>query len=124
MMTVTSVYGVIDGLFISNFVGKTPFAAIKEPDGCKKCSRRAINYLIIILSAFTNNDFCRDVSAAYHAFELFLADNFYAELLRLIKLRARRLPRYYEGGFPCYGRLALSALTFYYLLRFTALKRG
>ena len=28
MMVVTSVYGVIDGLFISNFVGKTPFAAI------------------------------------------------------------------------------------------------
>lgn len=28
MMIVTSVYGVIDGLFISNFVGKTPFAAI------------------------------------------------------------------------------------------------
>ena len=28
MMTVTSIYGVIDGLFVSNFVGKTPFAAI------------------------------------------------------------------------------------------------
>lgn len=28
MMVVTSVYGVIDGLFVSNFVGKTPFAAI------------------------------------------------------------------------------------------------
>lgn len=28
MMVVTSVYGVIDGFFISNFVGKTPFAAI------------------------------------------------------------------------------------------------
>lgn len=28
MMVVTSIYGVIDGLFISNFVGKTPFAAI------------------------------------------------------------------------------------------------
>lgn len=28
MMIVTSVYGVIDGLFISNFVGKTPFAVI------------------------------------------------------------------------------------------------
>ena len=28
MMIVTSVYGVIDGLFISNFAGKTPFAAI------------------------------------------------------------------------------------------------
>lgn len=28
MMIVTSVYGVIDGLFVSNFVGKTPFAAI------------------------------------------------------------------------------------------------
>ena len=28
MLVVTSVYGVIDGLFISNFVGKTPFAAI------------------------------------------------------------------------------------------------
>lgn len=28
MMAVTSVYGVIDGLFISNFVGKTPFASI------------------------------------------------------------------------------------------------
>lgn len=28
MMIVTSIYGVIDGLFVSNFVGKTPFAAI------------------------------------------------------------------------------------------------
>lgn len=28
MMVVTSIYGVIDGLFVSNFVGKTPFAAI------------------------------------------------------------------------------------------------
>ncbi len=28
MMVVTSVYGVVDGLFISNFAGKTPFAAI------------------------------------------------------------------------------------------------
>lgn len=28
MMIVTSIYGVIDGLFISNFVGDTPFAAI------------------------------------------------------------------------------------------------
>lgn len=28
MMVVTSIYGVIDGFFVSNFVGKTPFAAI------------------------------------------------------------------------------------------------
>lgn len=28
MMVFTSIYGVIDGLFVSNFVGKTPFAAI------------------------------------------------------------------------------------------------
>ncbi len=28
MMVFTSVYGVVDGLFVSNFVGKTPFAAI------------------------------------------------------------------------------------------------
>ena len=28
MVTFTSVYGVVDGLFVSNFVGKTPFAAI------------------------------------------------------------------------------------------------
>ena len=28
MMIFTSVYGVVDGLFVSNFVGKTPFAAI------------------------------------------------------------------------------------------------
>lgn len=28
MMILTSVYGVIDGLFISNFAGETPFAAI------------------------------------------------------------------------------------------------
>ncbi len=28
MMVFTSVYGVVDGFFISNFVGKTPFAAI------------------------------------------------------------------------------------------------
>lgn len=28
MMILTSVYGVVDGLFVSNFVGKTPFAAL------------------------------------------------------------------------------------------------
>lgn len=28
MMIVTSIYGVVDGYFISNFVGKTPFAAV------------------------------------------------------------------------------------------------
>ena len=28
MMVVTSVYVVVDGLFVSNFVGKTPFAAL------------------------------------------------------------------------------------------------
>ncbi len=28
MMICTSVYGVVDGLFVSNFVGKTPFAAV------------------------------------------------------------------------------------------------
>lgn len=28
MMVVTSIYGVVDGFFISNFVGKTPFAAV------------------------------------------------------------------------------------------------
>lgn len=28
MMVFTSIYGVVDGLFISNFVGKTPFAAV------------------------------------------------------------------------------------------------
>ena len=28
MMLFTSIYGVVDGLFVSNFAGKTPFAAI------------------------------------------------------------------------------------------------
>ena len=28
MMVITSVYGVVDGFFVSNFVGKTPFAAV------------------------------------------------------------------------------------------------
>ena len=28
MMLVTSIYGVVDGFFISNFIGKTPFAAV------------------------------------------------------------------------------------------------
>ena len=28
MMVFTSVYGVVDGFFVSNFVGKTPFAAV------------------------------------------------------------------------------------------------
>ena len=28
MMVFTSIYGVVDGFFISNFVGKTPFAAV------------------------------------------------------------------------------------------------
>ena len=33
MMIFTSIYGVVDGLFVSNFVGKTPFAAI-NPAPC------------------------------------------------------------------------------------------
>ncbi len=28
MMILTSIYGVVDGLFVSNFIGKTPFAAV------------------------------------------------------------------------------------------------
>ena len=28
MMIFTSIYGVVDGVFVSNFVGKTPFAAL------------------------------------------------------------------------------------------------
>lgn len=28
MMVFTSIYGVIDGLFVSNYVGKIPFAAV------------------------------------------------------------------------------------------------
>ena len=28
MMVFTSIYGVVDGLFVSNYVGKTPFAAV------------------------------------------------------------------------------------------------
>ena len=28
MMIFTSIYGVVDGVFVSNFAGKTPFAAI------------------------------------------------------------------------------------------------
>ena len=32
MMVVTSVYVVVDGLFVSNFVGKTPFAALIQTD--------------------------------------------------------------------------------------------
>ena len=28
MMIFTSIYGVVDGIFVSNFVGKTPFAAV------------------------------------------------------------------------------------------------
>ena len=28
MLIFTSIYGVVDGLFVSNFVGKTPFAAV------------------------------------------------------------------------------------------------
>ena len=28
MLIVTSIYSVVDGFFVSNFVGKTPFAAI------------------------------------------------------------------------------------------------
>ena len=32
MMIFTSIYSVVDGVFVSNFVGKTPFAAIKDID--------------------------------------------------------------------------------------------
>jgi len=41
MMIFTSIYGVVDGLFVSNFVGKTPFAAIN-----------LIMPLLIIIGAF------------------------------------------------------------------------
>ena len=30
MMIFTSIYSVVDGLFVSNFVGKSAFAAVKE----------------------------------------------------------------------------------------------
>ncbi len=30
MMILTSIYGVVDGLFVSNFVGKTAFAAVQS----------------------------------------------------------------------------------------------
>ena len=29
MMVFTSIYGVVDGYFVSNYVGKTPFTAVK-----------------------------------------------------------------------------------------------
>ena len=32
MMIFTSIYGVVDGLFVSNFVGKTAFAAINRSE--------------------------------------------------------------------------------------------
>ena len=32
MMIFTSIYGVVDGLFVSNFVGKVPFAAMGRKD--------------------------------------------------------------------------------------------
>ena len=32
MMILTSIYGVVDGLFVSNFVGKTAFAAVNSCD--------------------------------------------------------------------------------------------
>lgn len=41
MMIFTSIYGIVDGLFVSNFVGKTPFAAIN-----------LIMPILIILGAF------------------------------------------------------------------------
>lgn len=30
MMIVTSIYSIVDGFFVSNFAGKTPFAAINS----------------------------------------------------------------------------------------------
>ena len=30
MMIFTSIYGVVDGFFVSNFAGKTPFAAVNS----------------------------------------------------------------------------------------------
>ena len=41
MMILTSIYGVVDGLFVSNFVGKTPFAAVN-----------LVNPFTMILGAF------------------------------------------------------------------------
>ena len=41
MMIFTSIYGVVDGFFVSNFVGKTPFAAVN-----------LIMPVLMILSAF------------------------------------------------------------------------
>ena len=49
MMIFTSIYSVVDGLFVSNFVGKTALAAIQEAaqllPGCleKKREKRQMN---------------------------------------------------------------------------------
>ena len=36
MMVFTSVYGVVDGFFVSNYVGKTPFAAEIGRASCRE----------------------------------------------------------------------------------------
>ena len=50
MMIFTSVYGVVDGLFVSNFVGKTPFAAIRSEEHTSELqSRHNISYAVFCL---------------------------------------------------------------------------
>ena len=48
MMIFTSIYGVVDGIFVSNFVGETPFAALllklcyRDGDAAMNAHRRRV----------------------------------------------------------------------------------
>ena len=53
MMIFTSIYGVVDGFFVSNFAGKTPFAAV---------SMQQMAFFMVgkvILRCFQQRVFCR-----------------------------------------------------------------
>ena len=40
MLLCTSVYSIVDGFFVSNYVGKTPFAALRKRRGLHDVGRR------------------------------------------------------------------------------------
>ncbi len=124
MMIFTSIYGVVDGIFISNFVGKTPFAAI--------------NFIMPFLMVFSAIGFMigtggsalvsmtigeGDRSRANRMFSLLIYANIVFgivfSVLGLVFLRpvARLLGAEGEMLEYCveYGRIILPALTFFML---------
>ena len=88
MMIFTSIYSVVDGVFVSNFVGKTPFAAVNlifflhhQPSFSHHCRRAADEDVAIGLYA------CGDDRRAAHGLTLDeVALRFCAEAAALLQV--------------------------------------